>query len=94
MKNSDMPAMPFEIGDEAQGSRWWSGLTKREMMAATLPDIEIKVDYKAIPELIGRDVDWNDMRDVIKAGAEVEAIQRVIRADAILAELERTCQKP
>lgn len=33
MKNSDMPAMPFEIVDEVQSSRWWSGMTKREMMA-------------------------------------------------------------
>ena len=32
MRNSDMPAMPFEIVDEVS-SRWWSGMTKREMVA-------------------------------------------------------------
>lgn len=32
MKNADMPAMPFEIVYEVS-SRWWRGMTKREMIA-------------------------------------------------------------
>lgn len=31
--NANLPAMPFEVVDEVQSSRWWSGMTKREMFA-------------------------------------------------------------
>lgn len=47
MDNGKMPAMPFEIVDEVQSSRWWSGLTKREMMAMhVMASIATTVGYQ------------------------------------------------
>ena len=105
MKNADMPAMPiiddeqsFPIDGEKYGKslssgRFAVGMTKREIMAAMLPDVGLEIDSSVVPSFIGRDVNWGDILDGLKASAEVEAIHRVIRADALLAELDRTCQK-
>lgn len=91
MKNADLPAMPLSGGSEP--FHGYQGMTKREMMAAMLPDVGLEIDSRAVPGFIGRDVNWGDILDALKASAEVEAIHRVIRADALLAELDRTCQK-
>ena len=100
MKNADMPAMPTQTYDHGAAMQGLavtvtdkSGLTKREMMAAMLPDVGLEIDSRAVPGFIGREVNWGDILDGLKASAEVEAIHRVIRADALLAELDRTCQK-
>ncbi|MNG70297.1 hypothetical protein D3C79_286780 [compost metagenome] len=71
MKNSDMPAMPFEIVDEVQSSRWWSGMTKREMMA-----------MNAMQGLCSHSGDYHQPEHL--------AMDAVMFADALLAELERT----
>ena len=94
MKNSDMPAMPVELSGFGQYAPIaYMGMTKREIMAAMLPDVGLEIDSRVVPGFIGRDVNWGDILDGLKASAEVEAIHRVIRADALLAELDRTCQK-
>ena len=94
MKNSDMPAMPVELSGFGQYAPIaYMGMTKREMIAVMLPDVGMEIDSRAVPSFIGRDVNWGDILDGLKASAEVEAIHRAIRADALLAELERTCQK-
>lgn len=76
MDNGKMPAMPFEVVDETQSSRWWSGLTKREMMAISMMQGLISA--------------WGQ-HDV--TSADELASDAVMMADALLAELERTCQK-
>lgn len=98
MKNADMPAMP--IADDCGRPAMYGadgvealGLTKREMIAASLPVVDFSVKSQFVREVIGRDVNWGDVRDAMKASAEIEAVHRAIRADALLAELERTCQK-
>jgi hypothetical protein len=74
MKNADMPAMPFEIVDEPQ-SRWWGGLTKREMMAMHI-----------LPSL----VQSYDVGQVATEGQTVVR-DAVIYADLLLVELEKSC---
>lgn len=71
MKNADIPAMPFEIVDEVHSSRWWSGLTKREMMAMA-----------AMQGLCAHSGDYHQPEHL--------AMDAVMFADALLAELERT----
>ena len=101
MDNGNMPAMPQSATSEGYSCNYYdyggpgipTGLTKREMMAAMLPDVGMEIDSRAVPGFIGRDVNWGDILDGLKASAEVEAIHRVIRADALLAELDRKCQK-
>jgi hypothetical protein len=89
MNDADMAAMPTQ----SNGGDIFGGLTKREMMAATLPEMEMRVSQESACELLGRQVDWNDALDEIRAAAAIEAIQRAIRAGALLAELGRTCHK-
>lgn len=69
------------------------GLTKREYFAATLPmdADEVKFNEKeALEQFIGRAFDENDTLDMARAACELEAKFRVMKADALLAELERT----
>ena len=74
MKNADMPAMPLEVVDETQSSRWWSGLTKREMMAMHMMQ-GILAAGDTDEFVVGDEVGY--------AGFAVDC------ADALLAELEK-----
>ena len=61
MKNADMPAMPLEVTDEVS-SRWWGGLTKREMMAmhilsGLLSDYEFDVTRQMAAEIAVQQAD-------------------------------------
>lgn len=87
MNNADMPAMPV-----SDVSNFRDGFTKREMIAMSLPHAEMEINPQFAHELIGREINWDDKLDIIKVAAEIEAIQRVMRADALLAELDK-CQK-
>lgn len=80
MKNADMPAMPFEIVDEVQSSRWWSGMTKREEFA-----LKIMAGIYSNSAIID---------DLSESSAKVVASAAARAADALLAELELKCQKP
>lgn len=85
MDNGKMPAMPFEIVDEVS-SRWWGGMTKREVMAmhicsaitGSIHDEECYLRIKAISDRCGVKVSQWIAGDAVK------------QADALLAELDRT----
>lgn len=91
MKNSDIAGLEHQsLGVMRDPNELTSGLTKREHFAASLPHIEVELNgLESLSEVIGRSIDVDDVIDCLKAGAEFEAIYRVIRADAHLAELEK-----
>lgn len=95
MNNADMPAMPITLED---GEVWSEtedhalGLTKREHFAITLSmgSDEVEFNDKAtFEQFIGRSIDESDPFDMIRAACELEAKFRVMKADALLSELER-----
>lgn len=96
MKNADMPAMPTTVKANEQEKAFgavdaqYQGLTKREIFAmhATCDGFEFS-DAKTSEEFIGRSVDWNCINDMIKASCEVSAKIKVMKADALLAELDK-----
>ena len=94
MNNADMPAMPTQYMDLTQnGGELYcdqQGLTKREIFAmhATCDGFEFK-DTKSSEDFIGRAVDWDCFNDMIKASCEVSAKIKVMKADALLAELDK-----
>ena len=99
MKNSDMPAMPVtdEAGmpfNDVPSENCSIGLTKREHFAATMTynptDIARFTDEHSLCEFLGHSVDLSSKMGRAKAGVELEARIRVMKADALLAELERT----
>ena len=101
MKNADMPAMPqsFSMGEEDCGTvishlseadvPMNIGLTKREMFAkdADVSGYEIFGDDISI--FLGREVDEENIIDMINASLEIKAKVQVMAADALLAELEK-----
>ena len=94
MNNADMPAMPtpvMENGSTSHGTEPTYGLTKRDMMAKDmeLRDIEFK-NMAYFEDFIGRKVDQNSTIDMIKSQLECAAKLKVMYADALLAELEKT----
>ena len=101
MNNADMPAMPVidedgvldcdKYKEFAMNPTIATGLTKREMMAKDmeLRDIEFK-NMSDFEEFIGRKVDKNSTNDMIKSQLECAAKLKVMYADALLAELEKT----
>jgi hypothetical protein len=101
MKNADMPAMPLEVVDETQSSRWWSGLTKREMMAMHAPEVPDWFSFKWRDENKSNGMFFIPLHDGRSRLVEITATGsaamyfawRTTYADALLAELERTCHK-
>ena len=95
VNNADLPAMPqdYTLWCEGIGEcpTIATGLTKREMMAKDmeLRDIEFK-NMSDFEEFIGRKVDQNSTNDMIKSQLECAAKLKVMYADALLAELEKT----
>lgn len=87
MKNSDEPAMPFEIVDEVQSSRWWSGMTKREMIAMHAPEAPKWFWRKWAAD---NGVEYGCIGDGLNNSQAIYFAWRTHYADALLAELERT----
>jgi len=68
------------------------GLTIRQVFAMSAKFDEDEFSFKndkSIEYFIGRVVDWNDMTDKINALIEVEAKIKVMKADALIAELNK-----
>ena len=82
-KSKDLEAM------EAAGIL--KGLTKREHFAVHADVTDEMVDMKRefIATLINRDIDNSDALDIIRAHCECEAVLKVMKADALIAELNK-----
>lgn len=101
MDNKNQPAFPVEVSYRSDGSIYGiqtgnesgfeAGLTKREIISATISMGNEMESYspKTLVELVGRPIPSEPLANV-QFWAEAEAKIRVIKADALLAELERT----
>ncbi len=81
-----------EIKDIANKMSRHGGLTKREYFAATMNhDTEQFAfgDISQAEEFLGRGIDTDSVGDIMLASIQVDAKFRVMRADALLAELEK-----
>lgn len=99
IKNADMPAMPcnksidtHESWDKLTGGGRFipaDGLTKREKFALhqSIDGLECNIIFMS--EVIGREIDTSDKIDMLKAAIEFEAKIKVMKADALLKELEK-----
>jgi len=93
MDNKNQPAYPVseEVTERIdQDIKIYTGLTKREWLAATL---DISKDLTDLPfgmvqKLIGRPMP-TDQIEAINYWAEIDAKLRVIKADALLKELSK-----
>lgn len=95
MKNADMPAMPQEreLWVEGIGNcpTEATGLTKRETMAKDMDVSGFEFNnIESLEAFIGCKVDQSSIVDIIKSQAKCNAKLKVMFADALLAELERT----
>lgn len=96
--NKDMPAFPTISWDQLPNGNVVQytdqpGLTKREQIAAMIDCSKDIDDYPVafFKELIGRDMPENQI-EKYKYFAECEAMLRVIKAEALLAELSKEYQ--
>lgn len=91
-KNADALAYG-EVERVGEIMRQCGGFTKREAFSALMnheTDSFQLDDVDSLSEFIGRSIDLTSVSDVLKASLEAESKVRVMRADALLAELERT----
>ncbi len=94
-----MPAMPMFNQNGEPIHRSWSrvgdgslsGLTKREMLAkdADVTDLMATLCDDTIKGLADGKLNWDRFTDKAKAYFTVEAKFKMIKADALLAELEK-----
>ena len=97
MKNADIPANPQTIFITESGYIYTSldytetsGLTKLESIAKDLPHIDIQFnDLDEMTEFLGVEKNIESHYDAVTLAIEIEAKIRVMRAKALLAELEK-----
>jgi len=94
MRNADMPAMPNALAYPSNdGYMITLGLTKREYFAAHMQIDSDEIEFHnqaTLESFLGRTVDHGDFTDMMRAACEVDAKFRLMKADALLAELEKT----
>jgi len=97
MKNADIPANPQTIFisehqdiHSSADSTETSGLTKLESIAKDLPHMDIQFnDLDEMTEFLGIEKNIEFHYDAVILAIEIEAKIRVMRAKALLAELEK-----
>ncbi len=90
--NEDHYAFPTFDENGAHPDEFNAGLTKREYFATNVifNHSELSVSDKNFLEaLLDRSVDTNDAFDMLNAGYELEAKIRVMKADALIKELNK-----
>lgn len=93
-----MPAMPQAARTDGFGCKYGNGvnqvptgMTKREMLAmnADVKEVMGKLSDDDIQRLVDWKINWVCHFDISKAYFEIESKLQIIKADALLAELEK-----